>query len=280
MQLSPTTEYIRTDSATLLAYLLAIDLLCPNWNWLSELKIQGDLFKGTIELREINHRLINCTKDILNQQIQGVHITPQLTLRDGSIIRSPVQSPDDLCRGGWVLAVVVSDGTTFGRYFDPRYIAPEFSLSVLRLELVDSKFYHDLRFGSLIQVPANVHASLQRVGAVLEHILLAAYPKNVVIASTLATVRDMQSCFENYESEGSLCRIDYVPVFDKHGARVSVDANHLEGMGSADSQFILQLFNRSAPLTEDEISRVKPLLLPICRTALAGIYYVVCLLLC
>ncbi|GAW20770.1 hypothetical protein ANO14919_102810 [Xylariales sp. No.14919] len=296
-QLSATTQYIRTDREVLLlyAYFSAlskyyggtqfedfVELIETNGVLVARMhptSKTGDV--SHLEYKRVCEKLQSCTKSelepILDSQYSSFPGTLNLHEKPHSPnkeIQHPISSRDDWRRGGWVVAVGMSD---VGMDEESPLLRP-----IIQPDMVESCF-RDEKTGKRIILPQHVQEALQRVISTLETFLQQNFTNNSHLQDAVDLTKRFGSNISDYLKKHSLLRINLEKSSLFRDVRYSNVWPHnpgqldsLWGTGemlrahNEDCDFIISLFNEHRQLTGEERDKLEPMLRDVCRAALVG----------
>jgi hypothetical protein len=136
---------------------------------------------------------------------------------------------------------------------------------------VESRFK---QFGNTIKMPQDFDWAVGHVMATLETWLMAAFPREADVKLAVELAHEVIAGRMFLGSRGSSNPLYFHNLFRK-------DQRAIEGlniMQEADDdvcEMIVRVFNSKTPLTEDEKSVIRSILLQVCRAAVMGIWNVV-----
>jgi hypothetical protein len=292
-------KYIRADAEVLLvyAYLLEIFRSYPD----RSLDTPEKRFGQTIQLSELNGilfakpevRLRNMSFNSSQNRFNRNHnvlgeksradmevelfrgrnsFDTTLKILNGSEIPFPLSNPDDFRRGGWVVALAMCHTEKFY----PNSRVPKLLSRIVREQLVDSRF--KVHGETRIKLSLHVDWALGRVIATLEHILQPAFPSDrKVTEAAVRLAHGLREHWKRFEPNGSWHPLDRTSLFSGAigGPEQRVYVDQMTGVAADDCALAVRIFNTNEQLTEDQKSRIQPILLSVCRCAIKGIWQVI-----
>ncbi|KAI1194622.1 hypothetical protein F5X97DRAFT_310516 [Nemania serpens] len=177
-------------------------------------------------------------------------------------INHPIRKSDDWRRGGWVLALGMSDISY------PK--GPPFPTPILREEPVESSFYKER--GKRMMLPQGVENALRRVISTLED-LRPNFPDHRHLGSALEMTKEFREDASKYllRYTGLRIALRNSPLFGKDYRRQEIwKGGEMHSISSQDCGFVVDIFNRYQKLENDERERFAPILEDACRAAIIG----------